>query len=80
MSNRTRIWVNFSKEYIKEYEMAIKEDNFSGLICRLLRDYYSKDERDDIYNKIIEIYELLKNNSISIKDTAEEEDEDFETW
>ena len=33
MSNRTRIWVNFSKEYIKEYEMAIKGDNFSGLIC-----------------------------------------------
>ena len=71
---RTRIWVNFSKEFKEEYDKAIKESNFSRLVCQLLRDYYNNKE-----DKIDEIYKLLKNSNISLKE-IEEKDNGFEIW
>lgn len=86
---RNRIWVNFSKEYTEEYFNAVKEDNFSKLVCKLLREYYIKNKTTDdyIYNKLEEISDLLKDildNNIKISTNKEEELEesgdDFEIW
>lgn len=78
---RTRIWVNFSKEYKEEYDKCIKEDNFSKLVCKLLRQYYknNKDLNYDLYGKIDEIYNLLKNNSIEIENSIDDNN-DFDIW
>lgn len=72
---RTRIWVNFSKEYKEEYDKAIKESNFSGLVCRLLREYYNNNKDD----KLDEIYKMLKNIKIDNIE-IEDKDEDFIIW
>ena len=83
---RTRLWVNFSKEYSKEYEKSVKEKNFSNLVCRLLRDYYNNyEEDDDINHKINEIYSIIKNipiNNIEINNNIEEDDynNNFSIW
>lgn len=81
---RNRIWVNFSKEYTEEYFNAVKEENFSNLVCKLLRDYYKHNGTTDdyLYNKLDEIYNLLEklsNSGTEIKKT-EESREDFEIW
>lgn len=81
---RNRIWVNFSKEYTEEYFNAVKEENFSNLVCKLLRDYYKHNGTTDdyLYNKLDEIYNLLEklsNSGAEIKKT-EESQEDFEIW
>lgn len=82
--SRNRIWVNFSKEYTEEYFNAVKEENFSNLVCKLLRDYYKDNGTTDdyLYNKLDKIYEMLENltvDRIELKNT-EEEREDFEIW
>lgn len=88
---RNRIWVNFSKEYTEEYFNAVKEDNFSKLVCKLLREYYIKNKTTDdyVYDKLEEITDLLKyiiNNTDNIKinvtkeEEVEEDVDDFEVW
>ena len=72
MATRSRISVNFSKKYSKEYEMILKEDNASELICELLKKHYEGDiTNKDIMNKIDKLFDKLKGGYI-------EEDEDLD--
>lgn len=80
---RNRIWVNFSKEYTEEYFNAIKEENFSKLVCKLLRDYYKNNgtTSDYLYDKLDEIYSLLeKLSDRGIEVKTLDKNDDFEIW
>ena len=80
---RNRLWVNFSREFTEEYFNAVKEENFSNLVCRLLREYYKNNGEsvDCVYEKLNTIHELLlKISSGKIEVENKEEDEDFEIW
>lgn len=82
---RTRIWINFSKEYKKEYDKAIKEGNVSRLVCELLRSYYKENDKseNELQNKIDEIYGMLNsiiNGEIIINRDINKEDDDFTIW
>ena len=58
---RNRIWVNFSKEFEAEYCESLKVENFSNLVCKLLREYYGGNiSLDNSQSKIDEIYLMLK--------------------
>lgn len=85
---RSRLWVNFSKEYADEYFNSVKEENFSNLVCNLLREYYIKENKTDdyIYNKLDRIEKILEeikekgiivnNDNIDNNNSSE----DFEIW
>ncbi|MGL4801867.1 MAG: hypothetical protein ACRC18_06350 [Cetobacterium sp.] len=72
MAARNRISVNFSKKYSKEYELILKEDNASELICELLKKHYEGNvSNEDIMNKLDKLFDKLKGGYI-------EEDEDLD--
>lgn len=72
MATRNRISVNFSKKYSKEYELILKEDNASELICELLKNHYNGYvTNNDIMDKLDKLFDKLKGGYI-------EEDEDLD--
>lgn len=78
MAGRNRLSVSFSKKYSREYELILKENNASELICELLRKHYEGDITNrDILNKITELFENIK-----IDSTNHDEDlkEAIDSW
>lgn len=62
---RNRISVSFSKKYSDIYELVLKEDNASELICGLLKKHYEGDITNrDIMDKIEYILSNVKVNTI----------------
>lgn len=62
---RNRISVSFSKKYSDIYELVLKEDNASELICELLKKHYEGDITNrDIMDKIEYILSNVKVNTI----------------
>lgn len=69
---RSRVTVNFSKKYSKEYELLLQEKNASELVCELLKKHYEGDiTNKDIMNKIESLFDKLK-------DGYEAQDEDLQ--
>lgn len=79
MAGRNRLSISFSKKYSREYELILKENNASELICELLKKHYEGDiTNKDIMNRINELFSNLSNININIID--EDLDEAIDSW
>lgn len=78
MAGRNRLSISFSKKYSREYELILKENNASELICELLKKHYEGDiTNKDIMNRINELFSNLSNININID---EDLDEAIDSW